>query len=130
MDNTIAVIPFKFQANTLRTVSLEGEHWFVAKDVAEALGYTNPSKAVGDHCKGVTKRYPLRTAGGVQEVRIIQGTGKEPQAGTQRMKKRNPLHWAVKGIYQGIVLWDYTCDSSIASLLYRLRFSSARSANA
>lgn len=62
MDNTIAVIPFKFQENiTLRTVSLEGEHWFVAKDVAEALGYTNPSKAVGDHCKGVTRRYPLRT---------------------------------------------------------------------
>jgi prophage antirepressor-like protein len=25
--------------------------------VAKALGYTNPAKALADHCKGVTKRY-------------------------------------------------------------------------
>lgn len=72
MDN-IAVTPFQFQENiTLRTVSLEGEHWFVAKDVAEALGYANPSDAVKQHCKGVAKRYPLRTTGGTQEFRIIR----------------------------------------------------------
>src|SRR5690606_30777848 len=29
----------------------DGEPWFVARDVAEALGYTNPQKAVRDHCK-------------------------------------------------------------------------------
>jgi len=29
----------------------DGEPWFVAKDVAEVLGYTNPQKAVRDHCK-------------------------------------------------------------------------------
>ena len=30
---------------------------FCAADVARALGYTNTSKAISDHCKGVTKRY-------------------------------------------------------------------------
>ena len=30
-----------------------GEPWFVAKDVAEALGYANPHEAVREHCKRV-----------------------------------------------------------------------------
>ena len=33
---------------------IKGEPWFVAKDVAELLGYVNPRKAVSDHCKGAT----------------------------------------------------------------------------
>ena len=33
----------------IRTVEREGEPWFVGKDVAEILGYTNPSKALADH---------------------------------------------------------------------------------
>lgn len=33
----------------IRTVELDGEPWFVGKDVAEALGYQNPSKALADH---------------------------------------------------------------------------------
>ncbi|MRU22746.1 hypothetical protein FG476_01120, partial [Xylella fastidiosa subsp. multiplex] len=44
---------------------------FVGKDVADVLGYTNHNKALGDHCRGVPKRYPLQTSGGVQEIRII-----------------------------------------------------------
>lgn len=41
----------------IRTVTIDGEPRFVASDVAKALGYTNPSKAVSDHCRYVTKRY-------------------------------------------------------------------------
>ena len=37
------------QFGELRTVELNGEPWLVGKDVAEALGYTNPSKALADH---------------------------------------------------------------------------------
>lgn len=33
----------------VRTVVIDGEPWFVGKDVAECLGYTNPSKALADH---------------------------------------------------------------------------------
>ncbi len=29
----------------------------MASDVAKALGYTNTSKAINDHCRWVTKRY-------------------------------------------------------------------------
>lgn len=34
---------------SVRTMDLEGDVWFVGKDVAEILGYTNPSKALADH---------------------------------------------------------------------------------
>lgn len=34
---------------SVRTMDMEGEAWFVGKDVAEILGYTNPSKALADH---------------------------------------------------------------------------------
>lgn len=33
----------------IRTVSIDGGPWFVGKDVAEILGYSNPQKALRDH---------------------------------------------------------------------------------
>ena len=33
----------------IRTISIDGEPWFVGKDVATALGYENPQKAIKDH---------------------------------------------------------------------------------
>jgi len=33
----------------IRTVEINGEAWLVGKDVAVALGYTNPQKAIRDH---------------------------------------------------------------------------------
>lgn len=35
----------------VRHIIKNNEPWFVAKDVAEALGYSNPRKAIRDHCK-------------------------------------------------------------------------------
>lgn len=56
----------------VRTVVRDEDNnpWFVAKDVAEALGYTNPQKAIRDHCKGVNETF-LPSKGGVQTVKII-----------------------------------------------------------
>lgn len=62
---------FAFDSQAVRLVMDGGEPWFVAKDVAMVLGYVNPSDALTKHCKGVAKRYPLQTAGGMQDVRII-----------------------------------------------------------
>lgn len=33
----------------LRTIEIDNEPWFVGKDVAEALGYERPTKAIRDH---------------------------------------------------------------------------------
>ncbi|OIS10588.1 hypothetical protein BHF84_09450, partial [Corynebacterium diphtheriae] len=56
---------------TIRTITTDGQMLFCGKDVATALGYVNASKAVQDHYKRVLFRYPLETAGGIQQVRFI-----------------------------------------------------------
>lgn len=63
---------FNFNQSQVRTViDSDGTPLFCGKDVCDILGYTNANKAMGDHCKGVTKRYPLQTAGGMQEARFL-----------------------------------------------------------
>lgn len=54
----------------VRMTEIDGKPYFVATDVATALGYTNPRKAVNDHCKGVTKR-DTPTSSGVQQMSYI-----------------------------------------------------------
>ena len=40
---------FSFENKQVRAIEIEGEPWFVGKDVASVLGYTNASKALKDH---------------------------------------------------------------------------------
>ena len=60
----------------IRTLEIEGEPWFVGKDVAEVLGYSNPRDALSKHVdnedKGVAK---CDTLGGTQEMAIINESG-------------------------------------------------------
>lgn len=39
----------------IRTMTIDGEPWFVGKDVATILGYQNHSKAIHDHVDGDDK---------------------------------------------------------------------------
>jgi len=64
------LIPFQYEGAEIRIVDQDGEPWFVASDVAKTLGYTNPRKAVIDHCKGSNKTL-LPSNGGTQEATII-----------------------------------------------------------
>lgn len=60
----------------VRSLTMDGEPWFVGKDVAAALGYAIPQKAIRDHVddedKGVSK---LDTPGGIQQLTIINESG-------------------------------------------------------
>ena len=59
------------QFGALRTYEEDGQFLFCGKDVAASLGYKNTNDAMKKHCKGVAKRYPLQTAGGIQEFVFI-----------------------------------------------------------
>ncbi|MFC0708680.1 phage antirepressor [Azorhizophilus paspali] len=61
---------FNFEKAEVRVVSIDGEPWFVAKDVAEVLGYAKPRNAIASHCKGALIRGVL-TAGGMQDMTLI-----------------------------------------------------------
>lgn len=61
---------------SIRTLTINGEPYFVGRDVAEILGYSNSRKALADHVdeedKGVTK---CDTLGGTQEMTVINESG-------------------------------------------------------
>ena len=40
----------------VRTTEIAGEPWFVGKDIAEVLGYENPTKAIRDHVDAEDKK--------------------------------------------------------------------------
>lgn len=57
--------------DTIRTINEEERILFCGRDIAAALGYANTKDALARHCKGVVKRYPLQTPGGIQQTRFI-----------------------------------------------------------
>lgn len=67
---------FNFEQNEVRTILVNDEPYFVGKDVAEVLGYSNTQKAILNHVdeedKGVTK---WDTLGGKQNMTIINESG-------------------------------------------------------
>ena len=67
---------FNFSGQDVRIITINGEPWFVGKDVADILGYSNSRKALSDHVddedKGVTKS---DTLGGNQNITIINESG-------------------------------------------------------
>lgn len=55
----------------IRTVEINGQPYFMASDVARALGYTNPSRSAKDHCKNLIKRCTTDSVGREQESLFI-----------------------------------------------------------
>lgn len=60
----------------MRSILIDNEPWFVGKDIALSLGYTNPQKAVRDHVdledRGVNE---MDTPSGRQELTFINESG-------------------------------------------------------
>lgn len=60
----------------IRTVIIDGEPWFVGKDIAETLGFSNSRDAISTHVfsdnKGVES---IDTLGGAQQMTIINESG-------------------------------------------------------
>lgn len=66
------IVAFKYEEQQVRTIEKNGEPWFVGKDVADILGYSDTAQAVRKHIdnedKGVVE---MTTPGGKQPVTII-----------------------------------------------------------
>ena len=60
----------KEEFGSVRTIEENGKVLFCGRDVAEALGYSNPRDALSKHCRGVAKR-DILTAGGAQSFSFI-----------------------------------------------------------
>lgn len=49
----MSLIPFQFESRQIRTIDLDGQPMFSARDVALVLGYADPSYAYKTHCKSL-----------------------------------------------------------------------------
>ena len=93
--NTASIIPFSHdQFGSLRIIKDEttGKPWFVAKDVAEALGYSNTRNAIAAHCKHAKSERvgSASKQGGTPFITII------PEADVYRLIIRSNLPAAEK----------------------------------
>ena len=91
---------FTFEDQQIRVLTIEGEPWFVGKDVAEVLGYSNSRKAIADHVdsedKGVTKCYTL---GGTQQIAIINESGLYSLILSSKLPKAKEFkHWVTSEV--------------------------------
>ena len=60
----------------VRTVIIEGEPWFIANDVAAALGYANPKNAVAKYVDSEDKLQPqIESAGQKRNMVVINESG-------------------------------------------------------
>lgn len=70
------ITPFNFGTHAVRVISRDNQPWFVANDVCNALGYSNPRDAIAKHLdddeKGVANS---DTLGGNQQLTIISESG-------------------------------------------------------
>lgn len=69
----------------VRVVDVNGEPWFVASDIAKALGYERPNDAVNTHCKKVNKFSYGDMPQGAQPYNII------PESDVYRLVMRSNL---------------------------------------
>lgn len=70
MNNPIVPLMAQFKGADIRFFDQHGNPWYVAKDVATALGYKNTSQAIRQHCKRA-ENCPLEISGQVRHVKII-----------------------------------------------------------
>ncbi|HCU7876227.1 BRO family protein [Staphylococcus aureus] len=71
-----ALQTFNFEELPVRTLEVDGEPYFIGKDVADVLGYTNSRKALSDHVDEEDKLTSrIVTAGQNRNVTIINESG-------------------------------------------------------
>lgn len=72
---TTSLVPFDFDGQPIRTITIDTEPWFVVRDVCQILGIGNPSQAISyldEDEKGVITN---ETLGGPQQVGIVNESG-------------------------------------------------------
>lgn len=98
MENQIVTMASK-KFGTVRKIYEGGKALFCARDIAIALGYATPQKAVYDHCKGVLKRN-TPTNSGNQQMSFI------PEADVYRLICHSKLPSALefeKWVFEDVV---------------------------
>ena len=102
MEHNIQIFQSERFGKVRIAINESNEPLFCLADVAKALGYSNPAKAVIDHCKGVTV-LETPTQSGVQPIKY----GKESEVYRLTMKSKLP---------DAEKFQDWVCDEVLPSI--------------
>lgn len=108
------------QFGSIRTVKIDSTPYFVGKDVAEVLGYSNPQKAIRDHVddedKGVNE---MDTPGGKQNIAVINESGLYSLILSSKLPKAKEFkHWVTSEVLPAIRRHGMYGWNSCGSALY------------
>ncbi|MCL0330564.1 phage antirepressor [Apilactobacillus xinyiensis] len=97
--------PFNFEGNQVRSKLINGKPYFVAKDVALAIGYKDTTNAIKKHVKNKYKvgGCQITTPSGIQEMTMISEPGIYQLAGQSRLPKAEPFQdWIFEEVLPSI----------------------------
>ena len=98
--------PFNFEGNQVRTVLIDDEPYFVGKDAALAIGYTETSirNAIKSHVKDKYKREcQINTPSGTQTMTLISEPGIYQLAGQSKLPSAEPFQdWIYEDVLPSI----------------------------
>lgn len=70
-----SIIQFDFHGTEVRTVTIDGEPWFVLADLARVLDIAAPGRLAARLDEGVRQTHTLPTSGGLQSMTIVSEAG-------------------------------------------------------
>lgn len=76
---------FSFAGQPVRVLTIDGDPWFIAKEVCDVLGYADHKNAIKQHCRGVVKHHLTDALGRSQETSVI------PERDLYRLAMRSRL---------------------------------------
>lgn len=74
----------------IRTLEIDGKPYFVASDIAKALGYAKPNNAISTHCRSTLKQGIATKQGNLSEMTLI------PEGDVYRLIMKSKLPSAEK----------------------------------
>lgn len=122
------ILNFNFEGNEVRTVTDEhGDPWFIAKDVAQLLGYTNTADAIAKHCKAaIQDGIKIR-----ESIGRMQKTALIPERDVYRLIMRSKLpssekfeEWVVSEVLPSIRKRGMFSLSDVSNLIDEARLKS------
>ena len=96
------ITPYLFKDKNIRVIKIDDKPYFVGKDVAECLGYSNPTKAIRDHCRGGLNQ-TLPSKSGNQAYSVI------PESDVYRLVLRSKAPHAEK-------FQDWVCEEVLPQI--------------
>ena len=106
---------------SVRATSINGDPWFVGKDVAEILGYSKARNAISAHVDPEDKKdAPIQgTLGGVQSMTIINESGVYSLIfGSKLPKAKRFKHWVTSEVLPSIRKHGaYATEATIDNIL-------------